>query len=72
MPGMLGSSLRQTSTQDLSFTQGEAVTVLQLGSEMSLEGPCTGAINPRAAAFTVTESLIDSDPVVFVYSGGGL
>lgn len=55
VPGALGSLLRQTSTQALSFIQGEAVVILQLGSEMSLGGPCTGIINPRAAAFTVTE-----------------
>lgn len=55
VPGVLGSLLRQTSTQALSFTQGEAVVILQLGSEMSFRGPCTGIINPRAAAFTVTE-----------------
>lgn len=54
VPGVLGSLLRQTSTQALSFTQGEAVAILQLGSEMSLEGPCTGIINLRAAVFTVT------------------
>lgn len=70
MPGVLGSLLRQTSTQALSFTQGEAVVILQLGSEMSLGGPCTGIINPRAAAFTVTEvpDLIDKGITVRIQS----